>query len=386
MLPGSISESAYWLSLVDHQVASNCFCSFAARPVAHVTVRVVVLRARHVGEVEQRADVVDAVVELLRPHARPLDVARALGPAVLVDVEAVVDRVQVALREVVHVVAEAVVAGPAPDQRDDARELDRLVGVEVVRLGARVGVCGLRVVPEVDGAVGDRLVHDDAGAVVEHVGDVAQRAQVVLRGLELAERHRGERGVLAVGREDPRVVREARAEPARALHGAQRCRELLALVRPADLQVRGAQGEVGEVLLAPVDRVLEPAVARQRELRLARELAPRRHLLGEPRPTGRAAPSRTRSARRRGPARSRPPRSTRSARRARGRSRGSAAGRRCRGRTGRRRRRSAPTGRRPGRRARPAARGTRRRSPRPRPRPACGRSRRARRSGARANP
>ena len=41
------------------------------------------------------------------------------------------------------------------------------------------GSC-LRVVAEVDRAVGDRLVHDDAGAVVEHVGDVAQRAQVVL--------------------------------------------------------------------------------------------------------------------------------------------------------------------------------------------------------------
>ena len=342
--------------------------------------------ARHVGEVEQGADVVDAVVELLRTHARPLDVARALGPAVLVDVEAVVDRVQVALREVVHVVAEAVVAGPAPDQRHDARELDRLVGVEVVRLGAGVGVRGLRVVPEVDRAVGDRLVHDDAGAVVEHVGDVAQRAQVVLGGLELAERHRGERGVLAVGREDPRVVREARAEPARALHGAQRRGELLALVVQRICRSEARRVRSARFCLPQSIERCEPAVARQRELRLARELAPRRHLRGQ---RARRVAQRLRELGARGAeplvgAGRRDPHA--SARRARGRSRGSAAARRCRGRTGRRRRRSAPTGRRPGRRARPAARGTRRRSPRPRPRPACGRSRRARRSGARANP
>ena len=40
---------------------------------------------------------------------------------------------------------------------------------------------------------------DDARAVVEDVGDVAQRAQVVLGDLELAERHGGEVRVLAVG-------------------------------------------------------------------------------------------------------------------------------------------------------------------------------------------
>src|SRR3954470_18820453 len=135
----------------------------------------------------ERADVIDAVVELLGPHARPLDVARALRPAVVVDVEALVDDPQVALGEVVHVVAEAVVARPAPDERDGAGEFDRLVAVEVVGLRA-VGRGRLRVMAEPDRAVGDRLVHDDPRAVVQDIGDVAQRAQVILGHLELPER------------------------------------------------------------------------------------------------------------------------------------------------------------------------------------------------------
>ena len=111
------------------------------------------LGAGHVGEVVEAADQVDGVVELLLAHALALDVAEALGPAVLVGVELVGDVAQGAVGEVVEVVAEAVVARPAPDERDRARELDRLVGV------ARVGVGA-----EVDRAVGDDLVRDLAGA------------------------------------------------------------------------------------------------------------------------------------------------------------------------------------------------------------------------------
>ena len=54
----------------------------------------------------------------------------------------------------------------------------------------------------------------------------------------------------------------------------ERRRELLALVGPADLQVLRALGEVGEVLLAPVDRLLHQRIAGQREL------GPLRQLLG----------------------------------------------------------------------------------------------------------
>ena len=91
------------------------------------------LELRHVGEVVQPPDVVDGVVELLR---RPCPVRSTLpsprasrrrrrpaSPHVC----------RLRLREVVHLVAEPVVAGPAPDQGHGARELHRLVGVEVVR-------------------------------------------------------------------------------------------------------------------------------------------------------------------------------------------------------------------------------------------------------------
>src|SRR5450755_476822 len=63
-----------------------------------------------------------------------------------------------------------------------------------------------------------------------------------------------ERGVLAVGGEDPRVVGVAGGEPPGVRDRAERRRVLLALVGPPDLQVRCRLGEVGEILLAPVER------------------------------------------------------------------------------------------------------------------------------------
>ena len=60
--------------------------------------------------------------------------------------------------------------------------------------------------------------------------------------------------------------------------GAERWRELLALVGPADLQVRRRLRQVCEVLLAPADRLLEQPVARQRDLRPLRELVARSDL------------------------------------------------------------------------------------------------------------
>ena len=60
--------------------------------------------------------------------------------------------------------------------------------------------------------------------------DVAQRPQVVLDRLELADRDARERGVLAVGGEHPRVVGEAGADPARARDRPRGRRVLLALV------------------------------------------------------------------------------------------------------------------------------------------------------------
>jgi hypothetical protein len=83
------------------------------------------------------------------------------------------------------------------------------------------------------------------------------------------------RGVRAVDGEQPRVVGKARADPAHARHRALG-RPLLALVGPADLQVGRALREVGEVLLAPVDRVLKQPVPGQGEL----GPAPQRFALG----------------------------------------------------------------------------------------------------------
>ena len=258
--------------------------------------------------------------------------------------------------------------------------------VEVVRLRA-VGRGRLRVVAEPDRAVRDRLVHDDPRAVVEDVGDVAQRAQVVLGHVELAERHGREVRVLAVGGEDPRVVGEAGAEPARVGDRPERRRELLALVRPADLQVRRGLRQVGQVLLAPVDRRSAAARSPGSETcdhcrRACRAGAP----LAASAPAG-SSERRVQlaAARRRGPCRSRPPRPRGSCARRPGRSPGSAARRRCPCRTARRRTRSAATRRRRRRRPAPAAA---RGSAAAGRRLAGGRvpvgGRRARRSGARA--
>jgi hypothetical protein len=107
---------------------------------------------------------------------------------------------------------------------------------------------------------------------------------VALDRLELADRNGRERRVLGVGGEDPRVVRIARADPAGVRHGAgrRRVRRLgLALVDEADLQVVRPLGEVGDVLLAPVDALLEPTVSGQRQLAVVRQALARVDLAGE---------------------------------------------------------------------------------------------------------
>ena len=75
---------------------------------------------------------------------------------------------------------------------------------------------------EPDRAVGDDLVHDLAGALVGDLGDVAQRAHVVHVGSNWPSATLGERRVLAVGGEHPRVVGPAGAAEADAVDGAAR--------------------------------------------------------------------------------------------------------------------------------------------------------------------
>ena len=171
MLPGSSSESAYcWADGAEppgaRRSAPPCRrpCWSPSGAVARVA-----LAGGHVGEVAQPADRVDGVVELLLAHALALDVAEPLGPAVLVGVELAEDVLHVAHAEAVHLVAEPVVAGPAPHQGHGARELRGLVGVAGVAVGA-----------EVDLTVRRHLVHDLAAGAVGDLAHVAERAQVVL--------------------------------------------------------------------------------------------------------------------------------------------------------------------------------------------------------------
>ena len=81
-----------------------------------------------------------------------------------------------------------------------------------------------------------------------------------------------ERRVLAVGGEQPRVVGVAGAEEGRAGDPADGWRVGLALVDEADPQAGRALGQVGQVLLAPVDRILQLAVAGEVDDRARGEL------------------------------------------------------------------------------------------------------------------
>jgi len=148
----------------------------------------------HVGEIPESPDRVDGDIELLLPHAFSLDVAQPLGPAVSVMVELTKDVAHVAYREGVHLIEKCVVAGPAPHERDRARELRSFIGVAGIVVGA-----------EVDGAVADDLVHDLAAAV-DGSADVAQRPEMGLDRAELAHRYGGVGCVFAVGGEQPRVI------------------------------------------------------------------------------------------------------------------------------------------------------------------------------------
>jgi hypothetical protein len=103
-------------------------------------------------------------------------------------------------------------------------------------------------------------VHDLAAARIDDLADLAQRSQVRLRRLELAGGDGREGRVLAVGAEQPRVVREAGAEPARTLQRADGRRVLLALVGVAQPQPASLLDGVREVLLAPLNAALELAI------------------------------------------------------------------------------------------------------------------------------
>jgi len=116
---------------------------------------------------------------------------------------------------------------------------------------------------------------------VDGAARVAQRAQVVLDRLELAEGDAGERRVLPVRGEEPRVVREARAEEARGGQRAARRGVALARVDLAQLEVEDLLHRVGQVLLAPLDALGQERVAGQGQPRVARQALALGHLRGQ---------------------------------------------------------------------------------------------------------
>ena len=344
----ALSESAYWLDprSTTCRRTSRAACWRGRSPTWRR--RSVVLVLGHVGEVVEAADQVDGVVELLLAHALALDVAQALGPAVLVGVELAGDVPQRAPREVVEVGRGS---GRRPSSARPARPRDGNLAVSSVLPGVGVGA-------EVDRAVGDDLVRDLAGVGVEVVGDLAQRAQVVLDRLELAERDRRERRVLAVGGEHPRVVGVAGADERRALDVVDRapgyalpwstkriCRFVAVCVRSARFCL--PQSSASCSLRSPGRSTTERAASSSRSAILAASCASGstsaaasslRGVGDAPVGAGDRDPDRLRRARAE-------------------RDACSAAGRRRPCRTGRRRRRWAPTCRRPCRSRRAAGRG-----------------------------
>ena len=167
--------------------------------------------------------------------------------------------------------------GPAPHQRDGARELDRLVGVEVVR---RAPVCGLpRVVAEPDRAVGD----DSWATTPERPLRISEMSRSTRRWSSIAANwptDRRKRRVLGVGAEDPRIVGIAGADPGRLRHGADgtgNCLPWLVqrICRFSALCVRSAMFCLPQSMPSP------QRVARQRQLRFLRQLLAGGHLVGE---------------------------------------------------------------------------------------------------------
>ena len=202
----------------------------------------------HVGEVEQAADRVDGVVELLLAH--PRRARRCRGP------RASRRRRRRALDDVAHVAHARTRTSRRGTRRRRssarsarrARELRRLVGV------ARVGVAR-RSTPAVGVTSWTTL---PLSPLITWLTS-RSAAQVILDRAELAGGDRGERRVLAVGGEHPRVVGPAGAEPARLGDGADRRRVPLAGVGDPDRRSRDSWTDVGEVLLAPVDALLRAA-------------------------------------------------------------------------------------------------------------------------------
>ena len=110
-----------------------------------------------------------------------------------------------------------------------------------------------------------------------------ERAQVVLYGIELPDRDAGEGCVLAVGAEEPLVVRETRSQETHPGEVSLWRRVVLARVGLPDLQVPGDLHGVCEVLLAPVYAVHDPLVTGQRES----GVLPEREPAGDLRPQAR---------------------------------------------------------------------------------------------------
>ena len=134
-----------------HHASSKRLRRSSARHFGPVVGGPVALRAGHVGEVVEPADVVDVVVELLLAHARALDVAEALEPAVVVLVE--VGRPRTACSRTVKSYISSRKPSSPVQRHSRATMLGNLtVSSRVARVASFAA--------EPDRAVGHHLVHD----------------------------------------------------------------------------------------------------------------------------------------------------------------------------------------------------------------------------------
>jgi hypothetical protein len=155
------------------------------------------------------------------------------------------DVVHAVVDEIVHLVPEAVISGPPPEEVYRGSEL-----------GGLVGVTGVGISPPVHGAVGDDLVDDLPGRAVDHTRNVTDRAQVGLGRVPLAGGDQRVGGVGTIGPEVPRVVRITGADAGQLRECGSGVRIGAALIHVPDLSVGHGALEVGHVELAPVEGVL----------------------------------------------------------------------------------------------------------------------------------
>src|SRR5262249_26739813 len=105
--------------------------------------------------------------------------------------------------KLVIVIANLVIASPAPERCDGGGKLCRFVSVAGLILGTII-----------NRAVRRDFMQHSTGRTVNHTRNFAEKPEVFLRGLKLADGHEREHGVSSVSAEIPRIIRVAGSEAA----------------------------------------------------------------------------------------------------------------------------------------------------------------------------